>query len=240
MKRQYLMSFVRRGSRRSRDEEIEFLKEFGNDFLLENNDDFIERKICEMIKFDFRIMEIGFGSGDHIISMAEELEKGSRYFIGCDPYRSGVIQLIKKINKSVNINNSDYKTNLAIWNEDARILLEKLPNGFLNETYILCPDPWPKTKHHKRRLINLATLDLLWMKTSQNGKVIMTTDHLDYGQWINEVVNKSEVTDRWSIAHHKLNNKDDCIALNVCTKYALKGIANGSFLNMFELVKLVT
>src|SRR6185312_4628537 len=67
-----------------------------------------------------------------------------------------------------------------------RIVLEKLPDNLLKRVYILFPDPWPKARHHKRRIISHTMLALLAKKIAPNGELIVATDHLDYADWIKE------------------------------------------------------
>lgn len=121
------------------------------------------------------IIEIGFGNGLHLAQRA--LNHPEILFIGCEPYLNGVASLLKEI-KSSNI------PNIYIWNNDANILLNMIPDNFLNEVHILFPDPWPKKKHQKRRIINQTSLKLISQKLKNNGELIIATDHAEYAKYI--------------------------------------------------------
>jgi tRNA (guanine-N7-)-methyltransferase len=120
------------------------------------------------------IMEIGFGNGDHL---AVQVQNNPNIgFIGCEPYMNGVAHLLTLLDET--------NDNIRLWPEDARILLDQLPDQFLAKVYILFPDPWPKIKHHKRRIISNEMLKLLAKKLNDQGEVMMATDHSEYAQWI--------------------------------------------------------
>jgi tRNA (guanine-N7-)-methyltransferase len=76
-------------------------------------------------------------------------------------------------------------SNLKITNQDARIFIDNFPDNFFEKIFILFPDPWPKYKHFKRRLIDKNFLDqILFPKLKNAGKVIIATDHDSYKTWI--------------------------------------------------------
>lgn len=121
------------------------------------------------------IFEIGFGNGLHLAQRA--LNNKDYLFIGCEPYLNGVATILKEI-KKFDI------TNLYIWNNDAHILLNKIPDNFIDEMHIFFPDPWPKKKHHKRRIINSNFLKILSKKLKNNGEIKIATDHAEYAKHI--------------------------------------------------------
>lgn len=120
-------------------------------------------------------LEIGFGFGDFLFSHAKN--NPDSLFIGAEPHLNGIVNLLSKLE-------IEPLKNIRIFKEDIRILLEKLPQEFFDEIYILFPDPWPKSKHFKRRLINCNFLDFLSQKIKKNGKLIIATDHDSYKTWI--------------------------------------------------------
>lgn len=123
------------------------------------------------------ILEIGFGSGEHICK--QSLYNPDKLFIGCEPYINGVAKLLQRI--------VDHKIeNIKIWPDDVNIILNKLSDNMLDKVYILFPDPWPKTRHKKRRIINNNMLNLLVTKLKLGGLLIIATDHDDYKMWIRE------------------------------------------------------
>lgn len=126
-------------------------------------------------KYKEIILEIGFGDGGHLAEQA--LRNKDSAFIGSEIYINGIASLLKKI--------SDEKIeNIKIFKEDARIFLEKIPDNSLDKIFILFPDPWPKAKHHKRRLISENTLELLHKKLKPGGFTRLATDWPDYASWM--------------------------------------------------------
>lgn len=122
-------------------------------------------------------MEIGFGSGEHLAAQAAN--HPDVQFIGCEPYVNGVVQLLKTI-ASQNLQN------IRLWQDDARLLLSRLPDHSLARVFILFPDPWPKKRHHRRRIISDGTLDLLAEKIAYGAELRIATDHIEYAEWILE------------------------------------------------------
>jgi len=124
------------------------------------------------------ILEIGFGSGEQITNLSIKNENFN--FIGCETYINGVISLIDKIKQN------DIK-NIQIFNNDARILLEKIPDNSLYEIFILFPDPWPKKKQNKRRIINEEFLKLIEKKLENNGVLFFASDIFNYVEWTYDI-----------------------------------------------------
>lgn len=123
------------------------------------------------------ILEIGFGDGQRIAK--EALASKDKLFIGAEPFLNGVGTLLKTIKQ-------EKIENIRIYPEDGRVLLENFNDHILSKIYILFPDPWPKAKHHKRRIINHSFLALLKQKLIKNGEVIIATDHAEYASYIDD------------------------------------------------------
>ena len=116
-------------------------------------------------------LEIGFGNGEHIIWQAKNNTNVG--LIGAEPFLNGVSCLLSYIE------NSGVK-NIRILPEDVRPLLDKLPNCSLGRVFILFPDPWPKLRHHKRRLVSKVTLDKLADIMADGAELRLATDDADY------------------------------------------------------------
>lgn len=121
--------------------------------------------------------EIGFGGGEHLAAFAKA--KPDWICVGAEPFENGVAKLLSKI--------FDHGIeNICIHMGDARDVLLQVPEGALDAVYILFPDPWPKAKHKKRRIINHDLLAML-ARTQKPGDLLqIATDHVDYGAWILE------------------------------------------------------
>ena len=161
-------------------------------------------------------LEIGFGSGEFIFYRAQR-DKDNIY-IGSEVYNPGIAQLLSKIEK----NNVD---NIYIFNDDARDLLNKIPNKLFNNIYILFPDPWPKKKHFKRRLININFLKFIATKFSSN--LFIITDHLNYAENILYDVLQSNCL---TIKKMKISNTSF-----FRTKYESKALKNSNTIYSFAL-----
>lgn len=122
-------------------------------------------------------LEIGFGGGEHLYNAAKS--DPDTLYIGAEPFMDGVAKLLA-------MQDAEPLPNLRIWADDARLLMQQLPEGCLDYCYVLFPDPWPKTRHHKRRLIQHVFLDHLYRLLKPTGKLLLATDHRDYSVWMLE------------------------------------------------------
>ncbi len=127
----------------------------------------------------FLSLEIGFGAGEHLLSQA--LHHPDRLYIGCEPFINGVAKLLAGVDMHK-------LRNIRLFTEDARLLIQQLPDACLDEVFILFPDPWPKLRHNKRRLVNAQTLSMLARVHKPGGRLLIATDHEDYCAWILEHV----------------------------------------------------
>ena len=151
--------------------------------LLENKFPNVQFKLEDSFKkLDFsekksRILEIGFGFGDFTAFKAQN--NRDAIIFAAEPHINGVVNLLSLM-ESGNLNN------IKVSNDDARLLLDCFEDGFFDEIYILFPDPWPKLKHFKRRIITAEFLSgILSQKLAKNGKILIATDHDSYKIWIN-------------------------------------------------------
>lgn len=128
------------------------------------------------------ILEIGFGNGEHVRDLA--LSNPNATIIGAEPFANGVAALLSAMTDSQNQVFDEYK-NIYIWPDDVRLYLEN-NNIKFNQIWVLHPDPWPKARHEKRRLLSAEFLNILSQHLSQNGEIIIGTDHWEYFDWIVE------------------------------------------------------
>ena len=122
-------------------------------------------------------LEIGFGGGEHLAHQAQLYPDVS--IIGCEPYVNGIAGLLKAIDDHT-------LTNIRIFQQDVRLLLDKLPDDLLSRVFILYPDPWPKARHHKRRLISTEFLNQLARVMKPGSQLRLATDDEDYCIWMLE------------------------------------------------------
>jgi tRNA (guanine-N7-)-methyltransferase len=118
-------------------------------------------------------LEIGFGGGEHLLWQARHNPNVS--LIGCEPYEDGVIKLLSAVE-------ADGLKNVRVHMGDARDVLRSLAPGSVDRAFILFPDPWPKRKHRKRRLVNSSLLDLLARALKPGAELRVGTDIGDYAR----------------------------------------------------------
>ena len=134
--------------------------------------------------FNFFNLEIGFGNGDNIIYQAQNNEKDC--FLGCDPFLNGSIKLMKKTEKN------KFK-NLYFSNLDFKNFYEYIKKVKLSKIFILFPDPWPKKKHKKRRLINSEFVRKISSICKIKSLIYVSTDDQDYQREILEIFFKEKI-----------------------------------------------
>ena len=118
--------------------------------------------------------EIGFGSGEHLAYRADLLPDHG--FIGAEPFLNGVATALGHVRDR-------HLANVRIWKGDALDVLRRIPDGALAFIYLLHPDPWPKARHAKRRMINDGPLGLFAAKLRPGGELRVATDDPTYLEW---------------------------------------------------------
>jgi tRNA (guanine-N7-)-methyltransferase len=120
-------------------------------------------------------LEIGFGAGEHLAEQAERYPDIG--FIASEVFEDGIVRLLGEIARRG-------LGNVRLFTDDARLLLAALPAASLDRVFVLFPDPWPKRRHHKRRLIASATLDLLAAAMEDRAELRLATDDRGYLAWM--------------------------------------------------------
>jgi len=120
-------------------------------------------------------LEIGFGSGEHLaVQAAAHPAIG---LIGCEVFENGIAKLLADVQRRA-------LANVRILTDDARLLIAALPPASIGRVFILFPDPWPKQRHHKRRIVAEETLDALAAIMTDGAELRLATDDLDYLAWM--------------------------------------------------------
>ena len=123
-------------------------------------------------------VEVGFGMGDSLLAMAKA--EAGRNFLGIEVHNPGIGSLLREIS-------TNEIKNIRLMNIDALTILQKhLPKNSINRLQIFFPDPWPKKKHKKRRLINTEFLGVIAPVLEQGGLVHIATDWTDYAHQIKD------------------------------------------------------
>ena len=119
-------------------------------------------------------LEVGFGGGEHLVWQAQHHPNVG--LIGAEPYVNGVVKLLSKMEGAP-------APNIRVFTGDAREIVEALPDASLGRVFILFPDPWPKTRHHKRRFIQMEMLDRLARVMKPAAELRFASDDSGYVEW---------------------------------------------------------
>jgi len=122
-------------------------------------------------------LEVGFGAGEHLVWQAEQHPNVG--LIGCEPYINGVAKCLAHIERTG-------VSNIRLFTDDARFVMQALPPRCLSRAFVLFPDPWPKTRHHKRRFVQRSNLDVLARLMKQGAELRLATDDPSYLPWMVE------------------------------------------------------
>lgn len=124
-------------------------------------------------------LEIGFGGGEHMAAQASR--DPEVLILGAEPFQNGVASALRHIDERG-------LSNVRLWDADVRELIAHLPDACLDRIFILFPDPWPKARHNKRRLVNAELLVELARVLKPGGGLRFATDWADYADWTLERV----------------------------------------------------
>ena len=168
--------------------------------------DFISTNIIPKlasINSNFVNLEIGCGHGHWLASLASSCR--NELFIGID-------LLSKRVRKADRKKELAHLDNVFFLKAEASEFLEALPKKIhIKNTFVMYPDPWPKKRHHKNRLIQDSFLCLLHDKSQKDSKLFFKTDHAAYFEWTKQIILESVSWDLGSEAwpHHASSYFDD-------------------------------
>ena len=116
-------------------------------------------------------LEVGFGAGEHLVTLAQSHPQVG--LIGAEPYEMGMAKILTKLEETP-------LNNVRLYEGDGREIIEALPDASLGRFFLLFPDPWPKTRHHKRRFLQMEMLDQLARVLVPGGELRFATDDKSY------------------------------------------------------------
>jgi len=170
-----IRSFVKRSGRLTKSQK-NALQDYSSNYILDTNNTNTDLKACFDSDQHNLVIEIGFGDGAALIESA--LKYPDKNFIGIEVYDSGLGQCLNAINQH------KIKNIRLIYRDAVEVFEQFITKKSVEKINILFPDPWPKKRHHKRRLINKRFLALLSKSLINKGIVNVSTDWEDYAQQI--------------------------------------------------------
>ena len=157
------------------------------------------------------IIEIGFGNGATLLNNAASNPEVN--YIGIEVFQTGILNILAALQDSDNT-----IANLRVCQADARVILaECIPAQSLAGVQIFFPDPWPKTRHHKRRLIQTDFISLLAAKIQTGGFIHLATDWANYADHMKMVLDNHPLVKKLDIENNT----------RVVTKYERRGLKFG-------------
>ncbi len=119
-------------------------------------------------------LEIGFGAGEHLVEQAKANPDVA--FVGCEPFLNGIVAALAGLKR-------EDISNVRLRHGDAQAVIEAVPDAFFSRVFVLYPDPWPKRRHHKRRLIAGGVIEALARVMREGAELRFATDIDDYAGW---------------------------------------------------------
>ncbi len=169
-------------------------------------------------------VEIGFGNGAFLADLAEA--SSDRQFVGIERSLGSLQRLFARLHGNGTVN-------VRVIQADASFAFDHLFGpGDVSRLFVNFPDPWPKERHHNRRLIQPAFVDLVSRRLSGDGELLIGTDHADYAEWITEVLEGQSALS----SKHETTWVPD-IPGRKPTKYEQKARATGSQIHFYEWIK---
>lgn len=168
------------------------------------------------------LVEIGFGNGSALAEFASSNPEWN--CVGIEVFRPGIGSLVNRCEKQ------DIK-NVRIVDGEGLTYLESVPDNSIDLIWVLFPDPWPKTRHHKRRLITREFAIVAAQKLKGKGKLALATDWAAYAEEIEEVLGGIDTLKGGIVKG---------TSERITTKYEMRGIRLGHSVTEFEYVKRET
>lgn len=131
-----------------------------------------------------RVLEIGFGNGDALLAQAAL--RPDQDFIGVEVHRPGAGSLLRRAAQS-DLDNLRVSTHDAV-----EVVRDQLPHGSFAAVHVFFPDPWPKKRHHKRRIIQPDFVAMLAERLEDGGRLHLATDWEPYAEWMLELLRGSD------------------------------------------------
>ncbi|MDQ2803546.1 MAG: tRNA (guanine(46)-N(7))-methyltransferase TrmB [Pseudomonadota bacterium] len=136
-------------------------------------------------------LEVGFGGGEH--TLAQVTANPEAGLIACEVFANGICSLLSRLVPDGAEANAALPANLRLWADDARTLLRDLPDASVDRLFLLFPDPWPKTRHAKRRFVHPALLPMVARVLKQGAEWRVASDDPTYQAWVGDVMSAQDL-----------------------------------------------
>lgn len=207
--RRPIRSFVRREGRMT-ESQRRAIAEFGPRYLFE-----FREAPCDLDavfgRAAPRALEIGFGMGDSILDMARRHPE--RDHLGIEVHRPGVGRLLRALAEE------DIRNVRILCADAVQVLTHMIPDAALDAVFLFFPDPWPKKRHHKRRIVQPAFVELVARRLRPGGIFHLATDWEEYAQHMLAVLEQSPSFSNSAGAGHYAPRPDE----RVLTKFERRG-----------------
>ena len=176
MRYKYLPSFVKRRGRITKSQEDNL------SHLLSYEISSYSQILQVKKKFSKVVLEVGFGNGENTLALAKQ--NPDTLYIASEVYLAGIGSLLGEIVDGA-------IPNIFITSGDIRLLIDDIKEPVFDDVIVICPDPWPKLKHHKRRMLTNEFFKLIHPTILDGGELFMSTDVEDYAESITEQLGMS-------------------------------------------------
>ena len=143
--------------------------------------------------FDPLWLEVGFGGGEH--ALAQVRAHPNVTLIACEVFENGICSLLSSLVAEGEEATGVLPPNLRVWPDDARVLLRQLPCASLDALFLMFPDPWPKTRHAKRRFVHPAMLEPVARVLKPGAVWRVVSDDPTYQAWVRETMAAQDLFD---------------------------------------------
>ena len=214
MRHKYLPSFVKRRGRITKSQE-DNLSHLGS-YEISSYLQILQAKK----KFSKVVLEVGFGNGKNTLALAKQ--NPDTLYIASEVYLAGIGSLLGEIVDGA-------IQNIFITSGDIRLLIDDIKEPVFDDVIVICPDPWPKFKHHKRRMLTNEFFELIHPTIQDGGELFMSTDVEDYAESITEQLDMSVGFQR---------NDSSLYEASSLTKFQRRAMDEGRKIYPFSLKKI--
>ena len=214
MRLKYLPSFVKRRGRitKSQEENLNHL----NSYEISTYSEIQQAKR----NFSKIVLEVGFGNGENTLSLARQ--NPDTLYIASEVYLAGIGLLLGEVVDGA-------IPNILITSGDIRLLIDDIKEPVFDDVIVICPDPWPKLKHHKRRMLTNEFFELIHPTIHDGGELFMSTDVKDYAESIKEQLDIS-------VGYERNNNSS--YEKSALTKFQRRAMDEGRKIYPFSFKKI--